>query len=106
MALLIPSFQGSSTNPLVNETNQFAQKPDQLIMSARLPVQALAPEQQADSLLRIGAISPYSNIQFNQLPFPPTLPAGEKYQLTGIFPSNASNFLSSGNQQQKQQQRG
>jgi hypothetical protein len=93
MALLIPSLTGS-TNKIKQETGLFARQADQLMQQAR-------PQMQADSLFRSGVISPYPNTRFSQPPFSIALPVGEKYQLAGIFHSNASNFLGGqgGNQQ-------
>ncbi len=95
MALLIPSLNpGSSATSLAQENNLFAMQAEQLVQQAR-------PQMQADSLFRSGAISPYTNTRFSQPPFSIALPVGEKYQLAGIFHSNASNFLGGqgGNQQ-------
>ena len=95
MALSFPSLNpGSSATGLAQENNLFAMQADQLMQQAR-------PQMQADSLFRSGAISPYTNTRFSQQPFSIALPVGEKYQLTGVFPSNASNFLNSGNSGQQ-----
>jgi hypothetical protein len=103
MALFFPSLNpGSSASGLAQENNLFAMQAEQLVQQARPQMQAPAPQVQADSLFRSGAISPYPNTRFSQPPFSIALPVGEKYQLTGIFPSNASNFLNSGNPQQQQ----